>query len=508
MNRVAEQQVTSYGVEMATAGTGSWVTWLHEHWIVLAFLALYGAVLATHALQGRRRTHGRVDYYVGGRTMGGVAIGLSFFATYSSTNSFIGFSGQSYSFGAPWLLLVPAIVLFSLVAWLWIAPRLRAFTGAVDSVTLADYIGFRFSSNAARVFAALIIIFASFLYMTAVFKGIGNLLAVFLDVPYALVVVLVVVVVMAYTAVGGFISVVKTDVVQGAAMVLAAILLFSGVVHSAGGVGAIRQVRADAATAHLFGWNAALPFAVLAGIIVAGSIKAVVEPRQLSRFYALADRRALRRGMMVSTLAFLVVYPLLIPIGLYAHRIIGSSVADTDLVIPMLLGEAEILPPAVAAFVVVAVLAAAMSSLDSVLLVMASTWERDVVSHLRPTRPEEQAVRATRRYVVIFAFVTALIALRPPGTIVTLTAFSGSLYAACFFPAIVLGLFWRRGNGPAVMASFAIGIFTLLVWPQLPFGGVVYHVFPAMALSTLVYTVVAARSEPATGWSSMPRRLA
>ena len=197
VNRVAEQQVTSYGVEMATAGTGSWVTWLHEHWIVLAFLALYGAVLATHALQGRRRTHSRVDYYVGGRTMGGVAIGLSFFATYSSTNSFVGFSGQSYSFGAPWLLLVPAIVLFSLVAWLWIAPRLRAFTGAVDSVTLADYIGFRFSSNAARVSAALIIIFASFLYMTAVFKGIGNLLAVFLDVPYALVVVLVVVVVMA-----------------------------------------------------------------------------------------------------------------------------------------------------------------------------------------------------------------------------------------------------------------------------------------------------------------------
>ena len=460
-------------------------------------MGLYTAMMVWHAVEGRRRSHGRADYYVGGRSMGGVAIGLSFFATYSSTNSFVGFSGQAYTYGAPWLLLAPAVVLFSLASWLWIAPRLRAFTGAVDSVTLADYIGFRFDSTAARVLAALLVIFASFLYMTAIFKGIGSLLELFLDIPYEAAILVVFVVVMAYTAVGGFISVVKTDAVQGVVMVVAAVLLFGGTVRAAGGLEAFAAVRESVETARLFRWDAAMPFPVLIGIVVAGTLKFIVEPRQLSRFYALTDRRAVRRGLWISTAAFFVVYTLLVPIGTYAHRIIGSSTVDSDLVVPQLLSGGTVFPDLAAAFLLVAMVVAAMSSLDSVLLVMASTWERDVVSVVRPEASEVAAVRATRRYVAFFALVTALIAIRPPGSIVTLTAFSGSLYAACFFPAIVLGLYWRRGNGPAVVGSIMAGLVTLLVWTALPFGGGVHRVFPAMALSILVYVTVGLGRAPA-----------
>ncbi|MFQ5691396.1 MAG: hypothetical protein ACE5HQ_14140, partial [Gemmatimonadota bacterium] len=255
--------------------------WIRAHWLVLLLFAIYSALLARHALEGRQRTHGRADYYVGGRAMGGLVLGLSFFATYSSTNSFVGFSGQAYSYGAPWLLLAPGVVLFSLASWVWIAPRLRAFTGAVGSVTLGDYVGLRFDSTAARVLTALITLFASFLYMTAVFKGIGNLLQVFLEVPYSVAILIVLLTVMAYTALGGFISVVKTDAVQGAFMIVAALLLFAGTVRAAGGLGAWAEVRAAVDTAHLFRWDAAMPFPVLIGIVVAGTLKFIVEPRQL-----------------------------------------------------------------------------------------------------------------------------------------------------------------------------------------------------------------------------------
>lgn len=470
-------------------------TWAQDHWIALALLGAYVALLVRHALEGRRATHGRTDYYVGGRSMGGVVLGLSFFATYSSTNSFVGFSGQAYTYGAPWLLLAPGVVLFSFASWVWIAPRLRAFTGAVDSVTLADYVGFRFASTPARTVAAFLIIFASFLYMIAVFKGIGNLLEVFLDIPYVAAIAFVFVVVMAYTMVGGFISVVKTDAVQGLVMIVAGVLLFGGTVRAAEGFDAIRAIAADPATSSLFRWDAAMPFPVLIGIVVAGTLKFIVDPRQLSRFYALADRRALRRGVWVSTGAFLLVYTLLLPVGLYAHAILGGGIAESDLVVPSLLGEAAILPALPAAFLVVAMLAAAMSSLDSVLLVMASTWERDVVSLIRHVE-EERVVSETRRYVALFAVVTALLAVRPPGSIVTLTAFSGSIYAACFFPAVVLGLYWRRGSGAAVLASFAGGLTVLLLWDWLPIGDTVHEVFPAMAVSVGVY-VAAALASPA-----------
>lgn len=470
------------------------MTWFAEHRLVVLLLGAYAGMLALHAWQGRRGTHGVADYYVGGRAIGGVALGLSFFATYSSTNSFVGFAGQSYRYGAPWLVLAPIIVLFCIMAWAVIAPRLRRFSEALGSLTIPDFIGFRFGSTRARVLAAAIVIVSSFFYLTAVFKGVGTTLGTFLDVDYRLAVWIFFVIVMLYTAVGGFISVVKTDMVQGVVMLAAAVLLFRGTVAAAGGIDALDTVRTSPATQHLFTRDAAMPFAVLLGVIIASTIKLVVEPRQLSRFYALRDERAVRHGFWTATLAFLVVYTLLVPIGLFAHAILPEAVSDSDRVVPLLLTNTDIFHPAIAAFMLVALVAAAMSSVDSVLLVMAATFHRDLVALVRPAASERAAVRATAVYVAVFAFVTTVIALNPPGGIVALTSFSGSLYAACFLPALLLGLYWRRGDGRAALASMIAGALVLVAWKTFA-GDVIHELFPAMATSLAIYAVVARRSE-------------
>jgi SSS family transporter len=477
---------------------------LREYWMVHALLAVYTGLLAWHAWQGNRSTKGLADYYVGGRRMGGAVIGLSFFATYASTNSFVGFAGQSYTWGLPWLLLVPFLVGFSLFAWRWVAPRLRDFTASLDSLTIPDFIGFRFDSTPARVFAAVIVLVASFFYMTAVFKGIGNLLEAFLAIPYRLAIGIVFVVVVLYTVVGGFISVVKTDAVQGVVMVIGAVILFAGTVAAAGGAGTFFDVRAQPGGEALFRWGGGVALPVLFGVLFAGTVKFAVEPRQLSRFYALESRSAARVGLWVSTLTIALVYLLLTPIGIYARRVLPDGVADTDLVVPTLLASPDVFAPGASAFLLVAMVAGAMSSLDSVLLVMASTCDRDIVGVGRRRGTDRAAVATTRLYVVLFAVITALIALNPPGGIVTLTALSGSLYAACFFPALFLGLHWRRGNGAAVMASFATGLLVLFVWKYVPGSAVVHEVFPALLLSLAAYVGVALAT-PATAAAAVDR---
>lgn len=467
---------------------------LREFWLVHTLLLGYTVMLAHHAWTGNKSTKGIADYYVGGRGMGGLVLGLSFFATYSSTNSFVGFSGQAYTWGAPWMLFVPAAVAFCIFAWTVVAPRLRAFTGAMGSLTIPDFIGFRFGSNTARVFAALVVVVASLFYMTAVFKGIGNLLEVFMDIPYRLSIGIVFVIVMLYTAVGGFISVVKTDAVQGGVMMIAAVLMFFGTVDAAGGLGALSEVRAQPGGEDLFRFGGGVAVPVLLGTLFAGLVKFAVEPRQLSRFFALKDEKAIRQGMWVSALTFAGVYSLLIPIGLYARRIFPTGIEDTDLVIPTLLTET--FSSGTAAFLLVAMVAAAMSSLDSVLLVTASTAERDLLDVVRPGRTDEQAMKGTKVWVVVFAAITAVISLDPPGGIVVLTAFSGSLYGACFVPAIILGLHWRRGSGAAVIASFVTGIAVLLLWKFVPGSDILHEVFPAVVASTLVYVGVSMATPP------------
>ena len=93
--------------------------------------------------------------------------------------------------------------------------------------------------------------------------------------------------------------------------------------------------------------------------------------------------------------------------------------------------------------------------------------------------------------------MTALVALNPPGGVVSITAFSGSLYAACFLPSLLFGLYWNRGNGQAVLASYAAGIACLIIWPHLPEGALVHRVFPAVILSTLAYVSVSLLTPPA-----------
>jgi len=467
---------------------------LREYWLVHTLLTIYTVMLAHHAWTGNRETKGLADYYVGGRNMGGWVLGLSFFATYASTNSFVGFSGQTYDWGLPWLLFIPTAIGFCLFAWIVVAPRLRTFTEAMGSLTIPDFIGFRFGSTPARVLAALIVIVASFFYMTAVFKGIGNILEQFLAIPYTVAIAIVFVVVMLYTMIGGFISVVKTDSVQGVVMIVAAVLLCFGTIRAAGGFGAIGEVRAQPGGEALFTWGGGVAVPVLLGPLFSGLVKFAVEPRQLSRFFALGGERAIRTGMIVSSLTFGVVFSLLIPVGIYARRIFPTELTgNTDLVVPTLL--TEVFGPGTGAFLMVAMVAAAMSSLDSVLLVMASTTERDVVSILRPGRTEVAEMRWTKGWVALFALITALISLRPIAGIVELTAFSGSLYGACFFPAIIFGLHWRRGSGAAVITSFFVGIVALLGWPFVPGSEILHEVFPALVLSTAAFWSVSVLTE-------------
>ena len=81
-----------------------------------------------------------------------------------------------------------------------------------------------------------------------------------------------------------------------------------------------------------------------------------------------------------------------------------------------------------------------------------------------------------------------------PGEI---TIFSGSLYAVCFLPAILLGLHWRKGTARAVLASMLVGTVVLLAWLLTGLGDVLHEVFPALAASCLTYVIIALNSPPA-----------
>ena len=458
---------------------------LSVHWFAAVLLGLYVVLLIVHAKLGFRRKSDMSAFLTGSRNMTGVVIGVSFVATFASSNSYLGLSGKGYEFGLPWLLMAVMLVVFTYLSWRLVAPGLRRFTAATNAVTIPEYFAFRFNSEAARVMAGIIIVISSIFYLVAIFKGSAHLFQIFLDLPYSTSIGIMFVVVLFYTSVGGFVSVVRTDVWQGGLMIIGSVLLFYFITKASGGVGSVFELKADPDTAWIFSWEGGIPFAVLMGIALAGAMKLLIDPRQISRFYGLRDDRSVRTGIFWAVVGLLIIQFSLFPLGIYAHHLI-PNIEDTDMIIPTLVQNADIFPILVADFLLVAILSAAMSSMDSVLLVSGSSLTRDVVGVIfRLT--ERQSVLLTRLAIILSAIVAALFALNPFGGIVEITTFSGSLYAACFAPPILLGLHWRRGNSAAVLGSFVTGLAVLLLWRGLGLSETIHEIFAALVLSTLVY---------------------
>ena len=471
------------------------MSWLSEHWLAAVLLVVYTGVLLYHAQIGHRTSRNMTDYYVGGRGLGGLVVGVSYFATFASTNSYIGHAGKGYEYGAPWMIMAGFIVLFTYLSWTVVAPRLRRFTAHWDALTLPDYLESRFGaqSRRMRVVAALVILFSSMLYLVAIFKGAGNLFERFMQIPYEAAVGLTLVIVVLYTSIGGFVSVVRTDVVQGVLMIIGSVTIFGFVFVAAGGASALPKLASQPQTEHLFTLSAAIPFFVLLGIALSGSLKLLVDPRQISRFYALKDDRSVKTGIWVAVIGIAVIQFCLFPVGLFA-RLLLDGVTDTDMVMPTLISDPSVFPLWVADCLIIAILAAAMSSMDSVLLVAASVLYKDVIE---PAHPTAHPLTWTRIGVVGLSIVAAGVALNPPGGIVEITILSGSLYAVCFFPAILFGLHWRRGTANGVLASMISGVSVLAAWMQFGPRGLVHEVFPALFVSCVVYVVVALKQTPA-----------
>ncbi len=468
------------------------LSWMSQHWLAVLLLAAYTVMLLYNAYVGRRASTSLAGYYVGGRNLGGLAIGVSFFATFASTNSYIGHAGKGYDYGLPWLLMAASLVFFTWVSWRWVGPGMRRFAGQWDALTIPDYLGSRFAGTgraggALRVTAALVIVFCSILYLIAIFKGAGHLFQLFLNVPYTAAVGITLLIVVLYTSIGGFVSVVRTDVVQGVLMLLGSVTIFYFVTRAAGGVDALGALAEMPDKDFLFELNGAIPLLVLMGISLSGSLKLLVDPRQISRFFALRDDKAVRQGVWVAIIGLLVIQGCLFPVGLYAHLIM-DGVSDTDLIVPTMVADPAVFPLWAGDFLIVAIMAAAMSSMDSVLLVAASTLYKNLLQPLAGGRTEvNRQVWWTRLAVVGFAAAAAGLALNPPGDIVQITIFSGSLYAVCFFPAVVLGLHWRHGTAGAVLASMAAGVLVLLGWLWLDLQHQLHEVFPALLSSLAVY---------------------
>ena len=145
----------------------------------------------------------------------------------------------------------------------------------------------------------------------------------------------------------------------------------------------------------------------------------------------------------------------------------------------------------VSGVVIAGLFAAGMSSLASVMLIVGTAFVGDIWHVIKPLEPY-QILNGTKRFMFIYCIIVLAFTLYPPAGIVELTAFSGAVFAASFFPAIFGGLYLKWGTDMGAISSMVTGIIVAVVWRfalRFEYEALqdVHEVMPAFLCSFVIY---------------------
>ena len=445
--------------------------------LTIVFLAIMIGV----GIYSRKQASSVEGFVLGGRSVGPWLTAFAFGTSYFSAVVFVGYAGQfgwKYGLSSTWIGVGNAVI-GSLLAWLLLGKRTKLMTQHIESRTMPDFFGTRFSSQGLRVVASVIAFVFLIPYTAGVYKGISTLFEMGFGIPYEYCVVIMALLTAVYVILGGYKATAMNDFIQGIIMLFGIVSVIIAVLVSQGGlteaVGKLAAMNGDNGQPGVFAsWFGPDPWGLL-GVVILTSLGTMGLPQMVGKFYSITDESAIRRGTIISTVfAFIVAGGCYFLGGfgrLYDQVIAANGKIAFDSIVPAMLVQ---LSPALIALVVLLVLSASMSTLASLVLTSSSTMTLDLIYRDKKSLPGEVeegsiddivAERIERRKVVVmrvlivfFIVISLLIALNPPTFIAQLMGISWGALAGAFLAPFMLGLYWRGVTTASVWACFIWGV--------------------------------------------------
>jgi len=464
------------------------------------------------------------NYFVGGRTMGGVVLAMTLVATYTSASSFLGGPGLAASWGLTqsWVAAIQIGTAFLTLGI--VGKKLGMISRRIKAVTISDYLRARYKSPAVDIICSIMLVVFFITQMIAQFKGGATLLQSVTGLSYISALVLFSAVVIIYTSLGGFKAVVITDTIQGFIMACGTFLLLFFVIRAGGGMENILEYNA----ANNPGWDligkgpygadiAALrpgyliSFWVLVGVGVLGL------PQTAVRSMGFKDTESLHKAMIWGTVVVGILMIGMHFAGTLALPLVGEEqLANTDSIIPYVVNK--YMPVWAAGLFLAAPLAAVMSTVDSLLILASATIlknlyityiaKKDVVDAVRADQDENADVSESTEkklrlgsfaLTIVLGVIVFLLAMNPPSILVWINLFAMGGLEATFFWPLIGGLYWKRGSSAACIASIICGVSTFVFFNLnkiAPFG--IHEIVLGLLAGGIAYFVAGMlnKSEP------------
>lgn len=455
-----------------------------------SIMIIYLIVMLVVGLLVSRKISNAEDWMVAGRTLNiPLSVG-TYFATIVSSVSVVGYMGYYYGigWGGWWNWAGTAIT--TLLAAGFFATKIRRF----GKVTLPDFLEERYG----KIHALLgsIMIFMSTLFFTcAQLVGGSVLLNVTTGIPVNLSILLIGAVFIFFTIKGGMLAVAWTDTISSALILIGVWALMFVSLNKVGGFQQLHITLAEVNPNALDPFaGGAMKWGIIISWMVTWGLGNFGAPQFITRFYACKDERTARMSQGWTGLTLMFFYGPLMLAGL-AGTLLVPGIVGSDQVAPTLIKE--LLNPVAGGIVMSAILAACISTADSVLLLAGTTAANDIYKkYINKDVSAEELLKISRKATLFIGIFAMIMTMFMTSTVMWIQATMLGLLGSTLAVSVIFGFLWKKSNSEGALAGMIVGIGTAILWYILgkPFGW--FPILPAVITSAIANIVVSLATKP------------
>ncbi|MEL6037411.1 MAG: sodium:solute symporter family protein [Methanothrix soehngenii] len=420
--------------------------------LFLVFLAIYIAILLGIGLYFSRRQRSETDFWLAGRELGPISIGLAAASAWTTASALLLATGLFllYGIGSIWIWVFPNIAGLAIIAA--ISGRIKN----IPALTQPELMEIRYDPMI-RAPVAIAVTIMMILFSVTDFIGFKMVLGTFFGIEPIFAIAIMAVSVALYVGVGGFRAVVWTDMVQY--ILLAGLAAY--VAHMALGLSANEGVSLIAASSMLGAdwWDIFSMGGILGALVFIVALVPgwVAEQDPWQKVWAARDDRSAKRGLLLGATLLVLIYSfcLLAAIGLSVIYPRPGNEMEAEMLYLRIISDN--VPGWLLGLLTIGFAAASMSCTDTFATSGASCLSRDLIQrHLWPTATVKEMLILNRILIVIMVFISALIALNVDSimdAVIIATVIGTTSY---FFP-IIGGLYWKRATKWGAMAALVAG---------------------------------------------------
>ena len=435
---------------MLVPATGTFFLVLGGYFLIMALIGFYSA----------RETNSLKEFFVMGGKAGAIVSGIAYFATQYSMSTFMGVPAACYRQGYPGLTVsVPGLVFSMIIPALVVGRKLIKLGHEQGLMTMADYLGDRYESNLLRGLQAVLMVFFMVPMMGAQIIGAGIIFNTFTGYPEWIGVVATGLIVIVYCMSGGIRGAMLTDVIQGLLMVVTAVVTFFVALDMGGGLEAINAKLFELNPAYMAhpGATGAYPWPALVSMVVMWSFFNIGSPTLATKFFTMKNYKVMFKAVILGTLGMWVSATLIEWVGVLGIvSVPGLEGKQMDFIVPLILQKG--VSPVFASLMIAGIMAAGMSTIDSLLVVSSGGISRDIYQNLMNRNASDAEILKLSRVVTcVFGVVAILFGIWRPSAIFDIIIFSfGGL--TIWATPVLLGLYWKRTTSAGAVLGILTGV--------------------------------------------------